>query len=222
MISSEVRNSEFIVTIAQVVSSTALAAMQSYSAMASIPVVGPALGAIAAGVAIAAGAAQIAVAKEQREAAKEGYAGGGFTPSGPWDKPQGFVHSDEFVGNRFATQNPAVRKVFNIVDEAQKNNTVSSLTEKDFTRALDYKEAENKFMANRFAGAVASSASGDDNNDKMFGILFEYFSRNTEVTEKLNKRLDEPFVGEVSITGRKGIKENLDLYERMISNASRS
>lgn len=31
--------------------------------------------------------------------------------------------------------------------------------------------------------------------------------RNTEVTDRLNKRLNEPSVGEVSITGRNGITE---------------
>lgn len=42
--------------------STAVAAMEAYKAMAGIPIVGPALGAIAAAAAIASGAAQIAVA----------------------------------------------------------------------------------------------------------------------------------------------------------------
>ena len=200
-----------------------MSAINAYSSAAAIPLIGYILGPIASVAAVAAGMMQVATIRKQHEAAKAQYYSGGFTPTGPWDKPQGFVHSEEFVGNRFAVRNPAIRKVFNIVDEAQRNNTVSSLTERDFARALDYREAENRVMANKFSGAVASaSSSGDNNNEKMFGILFEYFNRSNEMTEKLNKRLDEPFVGEVSITGRKGVKENLELYDRMISNASRS
>jgi hypothetical protein len=111
---------QFVVTVAQAVASTAVSAMEAYKAMAGIPVVGPALGAVAAAAAVAYGASQIAVAKEQRDAAKEGYYSGGYTPAGPRDNPRGVVHSDEFVGNRFAVRNPAVRKMFSIVDEAQK------------------------------------------------------------------------------------------------------
>jgi hypothetical protein len=63
---------QFAVTVAQTISSTALAAMEAYKAMAGIPVVGPALGAAAAAAAIAYGASQIAVAKEQRDAGNTG------------------------------------------------------------------------------------------------------------------------------------------------------
>ena len=220
-VKAEYEDKSFKIQIAQALAGTALAAINAYSSAAAIPVVGHILAPIAAAAALAAGMMQVAAIQKQHEAAKAQYYAGGFTPSGPWDEPQGFVHSEEFVGNRFAVRNPAVRKVFNIVDEAQRNNTVSALTEKDFAKALDYRDAENRNMVNRFAGAVISSSPENENNDKMFGILFEYFSRNTEVTEKLNKKLDEPFVGEVSITGKKGIKENLDLYDRMIANASR-
>jgi TP901 family phage tail tape measure protein len=221
-IKAKYADKQFIVTIAQVISSTALAAMQSYSSMSVIPVVGPALGAIAAAAAIAAGAAQIAVAKEQREAAKAGYASGGFTPDGPWDKPQGIIHSNEFIGNRFAVQNPAVRKIFNVVDEAQKNNTVSSLTEKDFARALNYREAENRHLVSGISAAVSSSAGENGNDRQALELIAAYLNRNAEVTERLNKRLDEPFETINSVTGKHGMKRALDTYDRLIKNKSRS
>jgi hypothetical protein len=195
--------------------------MESYKALAGIPVVGPVLGAAAAAAAIAAGAGQIAVAKEQRNAAKEGYYSGGFTPAGPLDKPQGIVHSHEFVGNHLAVQNPAIRKIFNVVKEAQDNNTVSSLTEKDFARALDYREAENRHLVAGISSALALAAPGRENESPVLASIAAWLNRNAEVTDRLNRRLDEPFVGEVSITGRKGIKENLDRYDKMIKNASR-
>jgi hypothetical protein len=52
--------------------------MEAYKAMAGIPIVGPALGAIAAAAAVASGAAQIAVAKQQRDEAK-GLKSGGYS-----------------------------------------------------------------------------------------------------------------------------------------------
>ncbi|MDR1437199.1 MAG: hypothetical protein LBI65_03670 [Candidatus Symbiothrix sp.] len=211
---------QFALTVAQVISSTAVSAMEAFSAMAGIPVVGPVLGAAAAAAAIAYGASQIAVAKEQQQAAKAAYWSGGFTPPGPWDRPQGVVHSDEFVGNRFAVQNPAVRKVFNIVDEAQRNNTVSSLTEKDFTRALDYREAENRHVV---SGISAAIGAGTDRENETFILesLAAWLNRNAEVTDRLNKRLDEPFETVNTVTGDMGMKQAFDKYDKMVGNKSR-
>ncbi len=218
---AKTEDKSFKIQIAQALASTAMAALNAYASTVKIPIVGPTLAPIAAGVATAAGMLQVAAIQKQHEAAKAQYFTGGFTPSGPWNKYQGDVHSDEFVGNRFAVRNPVVNRMFSIVDQAQKNNTVSSLTEKDFAKALDYREAENQSMVSNFAGAIASSSPENDNNDKMFNILFEWFSRNTAVTEKLNQKLDEPIVAETYVTGRNGIKEAMDKYERMKSNVSR-
>ncbi len=39
---------------------------------------------------------------------------------GEWDKPQGIVHSNEFVANRFAVANPEILPVLKLIDTAQK------------------------------------------------------------------------------------------------------
>lgn len=61
---------------------------------------------------------------------------GGFTGSGEWDRPQGIVHSNEFVANRFAVANPAIRPVLNLIDHAQRTNTVGSLTASDVSAVV--------------------------------------------------------------------------------------
>jgi TP901 family phage tail tape measure protein len=220
-IRAEYEDKSFAIQIAQALASTATAAINAYASAAAIPIVGPIMAPIAAGVAVAAGMLQVATIKKQHEAAKASYYTGGYTPPGPWDEPQGTVHSGEFIGNRFAVNNPAVRKVFDIVEEAQKNNTVSSLTERDFARALDYREAENRHLISGISSAVSSPGSSRENETQILESIAGWLNRNAEVTDRLNKRLDEPFTGEVSITGRKGVKENLDRYEKMIKNASR-
>ena len=53
---------------------------------------------------------------------------GGFTPDGQWDKPQGIVHSNEFVANRHAVKNPQVLPVLKLIDAAQKSGSISNLT----------------------------------------------------------------------------------------------
>jgi len=219
-IKAEYADKQFIVTTAQIVSSTAAAAMEAYKAMAGIHIVGPFLGAAAAAAAVVYGASQIAVAKEQREAAKAGYAAGGYTPAGRWDEPQGIVHSGEFVANRQAVQNPAARKVFNLLDQAQKNNTVSSLTEKDFARALDYREAQDRSTVSRFSDLLSSSSNQEEERQTL-DALIGFLSLNAEVNERLKKRLDEPLHTINTVTGKEGMKQAFDLYERIQKNKSR-
>jgi hypothetical protein len=210
---------QFIVTVANTIAATAVAAMRSYEAMAGIPFVGPALGAAAAAAAVAAGAAQIAIARQQQQAAKAGYSEGGFTGGGSPSEVAGFVHRGEFVGNAEAVKNPAIRRVFNMIDEAQKNNTVGALTDRDFARTLDYRSAERQAFAFDVGTAIAgtSSTAGSAAMENMSAWL----ARNAEISDRLARRLDEPFVGEVSITGRRGIEENMRLYDKIKNNATR-
>jgi hypothetical protein len=210
---------QFIVTVAQVISETALAAMKSYEAMAGIPVVGPALGAIAAAAAVAAGAAQIATAKQQQIAAKKGYSKGGFTEPGPRTDVAGVVHRGEFVANSEAVANPATRRVLNMIDLAQRNNTVGSLTERDFARALDYRQSERSALISGISSAVSSSPRADDS--PTLNALAFWLEQNSAITNLLSKRLKEPFIGEVSITGSRGFEENWERYQKMKSNATR-
>ncbi|MDR1436844.1 MAG: phage tail tape measure protein, partial [Candidatus Symbiothrix sp.] len=193
-----------------------------YSSAAAIPVVGTVLAPIAAGVAVVAGMLQVAAIKKQHEAAKANYYTGGYTPSGPWDKPQGVVHSGEFVGNHLAVQNPAVRKMFDVVREAQDNNTVSSLTEKDFARTLDYREAENRHLVAGISSAISPAVAGSGNESPVLEAVAAWLNRNAEVTDRLSKRLDEPFETVNSVTGRQGIKQALDTYNQIMKNKSRN
>lgn len=68
--------------IGQTIISTASAAMKSYDAMASIPYIGPALGAAAAAAAIIAGAAQIAVINSSSYSGGGSVGGGVSSPGG--------------------------------------------------------------------------------------------------------------------------------------------
>lgn len=207
---------QFIITVAGVVASTATAAMESYKAMAGIPVVGPALGAAAAASAVLYGAGQIAVAKQQRDAAKEGYAQGGYTKKGNWWESDGMVHKNEFVGNRFAVANPTVRKVFDVVDQAQRNNTIGSLSESDFQTALNYREYSQQ---KAFTAAISGSSPKTENNSEDRIVIA--LNNVTRAYSKLNSALDKPIVAETYIEGKGGSKEANGLYDKMKKNANR-
>lgn len=84
--------------IAQGLIDTYKASIAAYSAMAGIPVVGPALGAAAAAAVTAAGLANVASIRSQSTNIP-GYRKGGYTGNGALDEVAGAVHRGEFVMN---------------------------------------------------------------------------------------------------------------------------
>lgn len=124
------------IEIAQAVASTAMAAINAYASAAAIPAVGYILGPIAAAAALAAGGLQIATIKKQHQAEASGYYSGGFTGGRRYRQVAGVVHEGEFVANHEAVNNPNVLPILNLIDQAQRNNTVGSLTAEDVSRSI--------------------------------------------------------------------------------------
>ena len=124
------------IELAQAVSSTAMAAINAYSSAAAVPVTGYIMAPIAAGAALLAGALQIATIKKQHQAEEAGYYEGGFTGGHRYRKEAGVVHEGEFVANHQAVNNPNLTPVFSLLDNAQRNNRVASLSMDDVRGAL--------------------------------------------------------------------------------------
>ena len=124
------------IQIAQAIAQTATNALNAYGSAAAIPVVGYILAPIAAAMAVAAGMMQIATIKKQAEAQEAGYYEGGFTGGKRYRKEAGVVHEGEFVANHQAVSNPNVLPLLQFLDQAQRNNTVGSLTSEDISRQL--------------------------------------------------------------------------------------
>lgn len=124
--------------VAQAIAQTAISAISAYSsAMAGVPY--PAnlvLAPIAAGLALAAGAIQIATIKKQQQAQEAGYYEGGFTGGRSYRRRAGVVHEGEFVANHAAVNNPQLLPALRLIDMAQRNNTVGSLTALDLSRSM--------------------------------------------------------------------------------------
>lgn len=131
------------IEIAQAVASTAMAAINAYASAAAIPAVGYILGPIAAAAALAAGGLQIATIKKQHQAEAVGYYSGGFTGGRRYRQVAGVVHEGEFVANHEAVNNPNVLPILNLIDQAQRNNTVGSLTAADVSRSISAPLATN-------------------------------------------------------------------------------
>lgn len=207
------------IQIAQAVAQTAQAAINAYSSASAIPVAGWVLGPVAAAAALAAGAIQVAAIKKQQQAQAAGYASGGFTPSGRWDEPQGIVHSDEFVANRFATGNAEIRPALNLIDRAQRNNTVGSLTADDVTASLYSRTSPDVVKAVNAQTPAAGATPQAADNAAALEANAAAIAANADVLRRLSDQLDEGITAIASIDGRNGIDRQQKKYNQLINNA---
>ena len=160
---------------------------------------------------LAKAAAEIALITAAFQTAKaviNGFEDGGYTGYGKHDEPKGIVHAGEFVANRYAVSNPSVRPVLDLIDRAQKNNTIGSLTAKDVSAVLSG-------VSSTTNNTYYQQAAPVDNG--MSAVMLEA----VKVMGALNKRLNEPIYTYTKATGKMGINEAQDLVTKMKNNASR-
>ena len=203
------------VQIAQAVAGGAMAAINAYSSAAAIPVVGHVLAPIAAALAVATTAAQIATIRKQAEAQQTGYYEGGFTPGRRYRQTAGVVHEGEFVANHKAVNNPAVLPVLRLIDHAQRNNTIASLTAADVSRAIaapgvppQGRTPAAESSATRPAMAQRRAQPDTVPADTVAQGL-------QQAIDRLNARLEQGIRSTVSIDGQDGVAYQLDKFRRL-------
>lgn len=171
------------IQIAQALATTAMNALQAYGCMLALGIpAGPVLAPIAAATATAAGMLQVATIKKQAEAQSNGYYRGGFTGGNNYHDTAGIVHEGEFVANHEAVNNPNVLPVLRLIDQAQRNNTIGSLTAADVSRAIS---APSSAAAVYASGGSTTTVTHD--------------SPDLDVLDRLARRLDEPIVAHVAL-----------------------
>lgn len=205
-IKSKYARKQAAMQVAQAIAQTALSAIAAYSsAMKGVPY--PAnmvLAPIAAGIAAAAGAIQIATIKKQQQAQEAGYYDGGFTGGSRYRREAGVVHEGEFVANHKAVNNPQVLPALRLIDEAQRNNTVSSLTAADISRSLG--------QANATVVSAPSVTVNTDNSE-----LSAALGEARDVIGRLSAILADGIHADVYIDGDRGVAKNLDRYNQLNS-----
>lgn len=195
---------DFAITAAQIIANTAAGVMQIW---ATTPF--PANIALATIVG-ATGIAQLLLANEQRQQVKNLWTGG-FTPSGRWDEPKGIVHSEEFVGNRFAVRNKAVNRVFRMIDVAQKNNTIATINETDIIRALGGRLSPDPQKEVTYQDAP----SGTDPHITEALLLL------SSTVSDLKKQMQDGTLARTYVTGDGGTKTARDKFDKMLKNVTR-
>lgn len=168
--------------------------------------------------------ALITAAFEMAKAAVGSFYTGGFTPAGPWDKPQGVVHSNEFVANRFATANPNVLPVLNLIDEAQRSGSVSRLSPDDIAAVIPTTQrqfASGAMASDGRSSAGVSVAQGAMQAAPQDAALTAVLLRVVRSLNTLDRRFSTPIIAETYATGKHGTIEAERLVNKMKSNVSR-
>ncbi len=208
---NEANRKMFAMQVIQAVAQTAQNAISAYGSAAAVPVIGYILAPIAAGMAVAAGMIQIAAIKKQQQAAEaQGYSAGGFTPDGRSNEPVGIVHAGEWVASQKLVKSPKTRPIIEALEYAQRTNTIGSLNAADVSRSI----TAPMFLASQPQQSVQPNVIVN---------VPAQTSPNTKIEQtldRLNERLNEPFVTVATVTGDKGINKAQDDYERLLRNKS--
>ena len=192
------------IEIAQAIASTAMSAINAYASAAAIPTIGWTLAPIAAGMATAAGMIQLAAIKKQHQAEAAGYYEGGYTKGNRYRKEAGVVHEGEFVANHNAVNNSSIRPALDLIDRAQRSNTVGSLTAADITRSL------GQGSSTVVAPVVNVNNDNTEVRQSLDGV--------NAAVSRLTQTLDDGIEVEVPISGRRGLHRRLQDYQRILNN----
>lgn len=214
---NEANKKLFAMQVIQAVAQTAQNAISAYGSAAAIPVVGYIMAPIAAAMAVAAGMIQIAAIKKQQQASEaQGYAQGGFTPMGRVDQEVGVVHAGEWVASQKLLASPVARPLINALDYAQRTNTIGSLRADDVSRTIIGTGA----VASPSPQPVIIQAPTDNVASAALAQSVAVLSKYEETMNRLNQRLNEPFVTVNTVTGDTGIKQAQDEYDTLMRNKS--
>lgn len=206
-VKSKYNKQAMTIEMAQAVAQTAIAAINAYASAAAIPVVGYILAPIAAAMAVAAGAMQIATIKKQHQAQQKGYYGGGFTRRSLNDREEvGVVHANEWVANARATGNSELMPFFNLLDYAQRNNTVGSLTREDVISSMG---------TGAVVRATATSAGEAQRNSAELLNVAVSVGQTGETLKRLNERLEDGIEAFMVMDGERGFDRAYTEYNKL-------
>ena len=203
-----------VIEMAQAVASTAMAAINAYASAAQVPMIGYLLAPIAASMALAAGALQIATIKKSHQTQQMGYYEGGFTSRDTNNRREaGVVHANEFVANHQAVANPQLLPVLRLIDQAQRNNTVGSLTSEDVSRAI----GQGAILGDM---TVAQQRTAEQHDTSMVMVAAS-MERQTDAINELNAHLADGIESFMVMDGERGFDRSWQHYQRMKNNPKR-
>ena len=211
----------FALQVLSAIATTAQNAIQAYgNGLAVGGLAGLILAPIAAAMATAAGMVQIAVIKKQKDASVSvGYMQGGFTPSGPKDKVVGVVHAGEWVANRELVQSPKTRPLIEALEMARTRNVLGVVPSTVESEELRVERMRSIALQGHGYEVSTSDARGLREQSGESAKQSPEIMRLVNVIDRLEKRLQEPSMAVVSVTGEHGIEKAEREYKKLVNNA---
>ncbi|MFZ4705462.1 MAG: phage tail tape measure protein [Bacteroidales bacterium] len=165
---------QMVTTIGQIISSTALAIMQSFAQL------GPVAGAIAAAFMGTTGAVQIAMAVSERNKLKS-LDVGGYTGDGGKYEPAGIVHKGEYVIPQEGVNNPKLQPYINLIETARRNSSLARMDLRPVVHTISRSEgmAQGGYVSDVAMNPVLAASTGQE----------ELIAAITKLTNHLDKGL---------------------------------
>lgn len=212
---TEANKKAMAIQIAQAMATTAVGILNAWaSSMQLGPILGPIYGAAMTALMVAQAAIQIAAIKKQQQAQAAGYYTGGYTTRDADDRREaGVVHANEFVATAAAVRNPAVRPMLDLIDRAQRNNSVAAITRADIAAAAGARIAPAAAIPAPAATTVTAqhpTAGTDPATAKIIDTL-----------RRIDRRMDRPLAAYTYVTGKGGTQEAQRMADAMRANARR-
>lgn len=199
--------------IAMAIANTAQAAIAAYASAVKVSFI---LGPIAAAMATAFGMLQVATIKKQYKS-DAGYYTGGYTPRDPNNRKEvGVVHANEFVANHEAVNNAALSPVLRLIDYAQRNNRVASLTRTDVSNAIGQGSGVSARGAVVAPSVVVQQAAAPTQTGSA-----DVLERVGDSINRLNRAIDSGIETYVIMDGERGLAKRLDNFNKLKRNPKR-
>lgn len=113
------------------------------------------------------------------------------------------VHEGEFVANHQAVNNPNILPFLNFLDQAQRNNTVGSLTAQDVSRSMG-------------AGGTTQMITPIVNVQNDNPELLDTLERVNENQDRLATQLEQGIGVDIPIAGEDGMYNRMRRYQNLL------
>jgi len=119
----------------------------------------------------------------------------------------------EFVASAAAVANPEIKQVLDMIDSAQRNGNVSTLT---LEKMMYTSSASRKMNGKENGGYVSSSTFKEADYHNQIEMLMAMYQGNNEVLKKLTELLSKPIDAKVALLGPNGFIEQQANYQKVI------
>src|SRR5665647_1130791 len=193
-------DAQMVVTIGQIITSTALGIMQSFAQL------GPIGGAIAAVFIGATGAVQLAMAVSERNKMKS-LAVGGYTGDGGKYEPAGVVHKGEYVIPQEGVNNPQLRPMINMFEQARRNNSLARLNLSSMSQSGGF--SKGGYASVDTSGQMNTNPAGGTDPELKAAIL------------ELNKQLRNGIPAYIPMFGNNSLSDGIDSVNKFNSKVTK-